>query len=127
MFDPESTAKLLARAREGEPNALEGKADPRDQMGFTHVVAMDYLPDEHHVIDKPRDYDFWRAAVNAHTGKPKLAVADLFGMEADHAGRPSDLKRYIAKTIIFLFIVEQKQKSPLSFSCSHRMNESRYE
>lgn len=43
-----------------EPHALDGPANPCDIQAFTHVFAMDYVEGENHVIDKPRDYDFWR-------------------------------------------------------------------
>ena len=43
----------------GEPHA---RADPQphNQQAFTCCFAMDYLDGENHVIDKPREYDFWR-------------------------------------------------------------------
>lgn len=80
-----------SQAQTGEPLALEGPADPRDQMAFTHVIAMDYLPGEDHTIEKPRQYDVWRA-------QGKLAVPDLFGHARDHFGRPVDPARYVAAT-----------------------------
>jgi hypothetical protein len=67
-----------------------------DQMGFTHLLAMDYLPGEDHTIAKPRDYDFWRAARNVHSGRPKLPVNDLFGTEKDYFNRPVNPKAYTA-------------------------------
>lgn len=85
-----------SQAETGEPNALEGPANPRDQMGFTHCLAMDHLPGEEHVIEKPRDYDFWRKAVSAHSGRPKLPVNDLFGHERDYFGRTVAPKSYMA-------------------------------
>lgn len=85
-----------ARADTGEPNALADGADPLDQMGFTHCLAMDYLPGENHVIAKPRDYDFWRNSKSAHSGKPKLPVADFFGLEKDYFGRPVKANSYTA-------------------------------
>jgi len=80
-----------SQAQTGEPTALEGPADPRDQMGFTQVIAMDYLPGEEHVIEKPRDYNVWHR-------QNKLHVADLFGHTHEHFGRPVDPKRYVAAT-----------------------------
>lgn len=44
-----------------EPHALDGPADPKDIQAFTYCFAMDYLEGENHVIDKPKDYDFWRS------------------------------------------------------------------
>jgi hypothetical protein len=49
-----------SQAQTGEPNALEGEADPLDQQSHSWTFVMDYLPNENHVIDKPESYDFWR-------------------------------------------------------------------
>ncbi|MGB3778679.1 MAG: FAD-dependent oxidoreductase [Tunicatimonas sp.] len=53
----------------GELHAPE-RADPTNQQAFTMCLAMDYVPDTEasaagmpvteNLIDKPRDYDFWR-------------------------------------------------------------------
>ena len=43
----------------GELHAPE-KANPDNNQAFTVCFAMDYLPGEDHIIEKPRDYDFWR-------------------------------------------------------------------
>lgn len=96
LGDIERVVGAESRADTGEPNALAGPADPLDQMGFTHCLAMDYLPGEEHVIAKPRDYDFWRNAVNAHSGRPKLPVSDLFGFAKDYFGRPVKPASYTA-------------------------------
>jgi hypothetical protein len=52
----------------GELHAAE-KEDPNNQQAFTMCFAVDYDPNGEHVIDKPREYDFWRAFV------PKLRPA----------------------------------------------------
>jgi len=67
----ESVVGAESQAETGEPNALAGAANPLDQMGFTHIAALDYLPGEEHVIAKPRDYDHWR---------PHFGRQDPFGM-----------------------------------------------
>jgi hypothetical protein len=36
------------------------KADPGNQQAFTVCLAMDYVPGESHLINKPAEYDFWR-------------------------------------------------------------------
>ena len=41
-----------------ELHALE-KANPTNNQAFTHCFAMDYLPGENHIIDKPKEYDQW--------------------------------------------------------------------
>lgn len=48
-----------AKSDTNELHAAE-KADPRNQQAFTVCFAMDYVPGGNHVIDKPRDYAFWR-------------------------------------------------------------------
>ena len=44
----------------GEPHAAP-VADPLDMQAMTWCFAIDYLPGEDHTIDRPEDYDFWRA------------------------------------------------------------------
>jgi len=41
-----------------EPHA-PAQADPNNQQAFTICFAVDYVPGEHHVIPKPKEYDFW--------------------------------------------------------------------
>lgn len=43
----------------GEPNAKPA-AEPGNLQGFTSCFVMDYLPGENHVLDRPRDYAYWR-------------------------------------------------------------------
>jgi hypothetical protein len=106
LGDIERVVGAESQAETGEPTALEGAANPRDQMGFTHIVAMDYLPGQEHVIDKPRDYERWRDSQNSHSAtspssESKLFVPDLFGAKRDHFGRSVDLTRYIPSTWSF--------------------------
>lgn len=99
----------------GEPNALEGDADPLDQMGFTHVFAVDHLPGEDHTIEKPRDYDFWRGHANPHSGKPKLTMPDLFGHAKDHFGQPVSHDRYTSSVWSFRRMLCQGNFVPGAF------------
>ncbi|HOX02175.1 MAG TPA: FAD-dependent oxidoreductase [Candidatus Paceibacterota bacterium] len=85
-----------SQAETGEPNALEGPADPMDQMGFTHVFAMDYLPGEDHTIERPRDYARWRNPSAGSASRSPLTVADLFGHERDYFGRPVRAGAYVS-------------------------------
>ncbi|PXY27955.1 FAD-dependent oxidoreductase [Prauserella muralis] len=48
-----------SEADTGEPHALPGPADPFDQQALTWCVALEHGSGEH-VIERPRDYDFWR-------------------------------------------------------------------
>ncbi|MCY4527055.1 MAG: FAD-dependent oxidoreductase [Anaerolineaceae bacterium] len=49
-----------SQAQTGELHALPGDPDPLDQQAVTWCFAMDWLPGENHVIERPQDYDFWR-------------------------------------------------------------------
>lgn len=51
-----------ARAETHELHALE-EADPSNNQSFTMCFAMDYRPNENHVIDRPESYEYWRAYV----------------------------------------------------------------
>lgn len=53
-----------ARSETNELHAPE-KADPANNQAFTMCFAMDHVAGENHVIDKPREYDFWRNHVPA--------------------------------------------------------------
>ncbi len=48
-----------AKSETTEPHAKE-KAQPNNLQGFTFCFALDYLRDEDHTIDRPRDYAYWR-------------------------------------------------------------------
>jgi hypothetical protein len=50
----------------GELHAPE-KANPENNQAFTVCFAIDYVPGENHVIEKPKEYDFWKNFV------PKMA------------------------------------------------------
>jgi hypothetical protein len=51
-----------SRNETGEPHAPDA-AQPANMQAFTWCFAVDHLPGETHIIDKPADYDFWRAYV----------------------------------------------------------------
>jgi hypothetical protein len=59
FIDATPQGELLALAGVEEPHASE-HADPRDQQAITVCFAMEFLPEEDHTIDKPRQYEFWR-------------------------------------------------------------------
>lgn len=48
-----------SRIETGELHAPE-KADPSNSQAFTVCFAMDHITGEDHVIEKPRDYEFWK-------------------------------------------------------------------
>lgn len=47
-----------SRSQTGEMHAPE-ESEPENQQAFTYCFAMDYIPGENHIIDKPENYDFW--------------------------------------------------------------------
>ncbi len=51
-----------SRKETGELHAPE-KADSGNQQAFTVCLAMDYVPGERNLINKPAQYDFWRSHV----------------------------------------------------------------
>jgi hypothetical protein len=53
-----------SRRETGEPRAKE-QAEPDNHQSFTCCFAMDYVAGEDHVIERPRDYAFWRDHVPA--------------------------------------------------------------
>jgi len=97
----ESVVGAESRAETGEPLALDGPANPREQMVFTHVFALEHRPGEEHVIARPREYDFWRNAQSSRGAGPKFAIPDLFGVRQDHFGRPIKPGAYVASTWSF--------------------------
>lgn len=46
-----------------ETNELHapGQADPENNQAFTMCFAMDYVPGQNNIIEKPKEYDFWRS------------------------------------------------------------------
>lgn len=46
----------------GELHAPE-KADPNNNQALTYCFAMDYLPDENHIIAKPEKYGYWSSLI----------------------------------------------------------------
>lgn len=55
-----------SKSQTKELHAAE-KAEPNNQQAFTMCFAMDYVPGANNVIDKPKEYEFWRNHV------PKLS------------------------------------------------------
>lgn len=62
MTGTEYVTGTESKAETNELHAPE-KADPQNNQSFTMCFAMDHVPGENHVIDKPRDYDFWKAHI----------------------------------------------------------------
>jgi len=94
----ESVIGAESQAETGEPLAVEGPAEPHEQMVFTHVFALDHLPGESHIIAKPRDYDHWKQAKSHRGDFPKFTLPDLLGDKRDHFGRVPKPGSYVAST-----------------------------
>jgi len=62
------------------------KANPNSNQAFTMCFAIDYVPGERHVIEKPRDYEFWVKHV------PDLEPAWAGKLLAWHYSDPRTLK-----------------------------------
>jgi FAD dependent oxidoreductase len=56
----ESVVGAESAASTGEPHALDGPADPRDQQAITWCAALEWRPGEDHTIDRPAGYEFWQ-------------------------------------------------------------------
>ncbi|QEC52371.1 FAD dependent oxidoreductase [Anseongella ginsenosidimutans] len=57
-----------SQSETGEPSAMEGPPQPDRIQPFTHLIAIDYLPGEDHVIEKPASYEKWRGSFKNLTG-----------------------------------------------------------
>jgi len=60
MTETEYVTGAEAKAETGEPNAVEGEAQPENVQGLTWVMALGYDPSGDHTIEKPSDYEKWR-------------------------------------------------------------------
>jgi hypothetical protein len=111
----ESVIGAEAKAETGEPLAVDGPAEPHEQMIFTHVFALDHLPGEEHVIDKPRDYDLWKSAQSHRGNFPKFTLPDLFGAKHDHLRRPVKPGAYVPSTWNFRRVLCRENFAPGAF------------
>lgn len=55
----ESVIGAESIAQTGEPHALE-TANPMDQQAISYCFALSHHEGENHVIEKPREYEFWQ-------------------------------------------------------------------
>jgi hypothetical protein len=74
-----------AASETGEPHAKE-KAEPGNLQGFTCCFAMDYLADEDHTIDRPRDYDYWRAFTMTTAAQKSYHILNFEEMDSKKIG-----------------------------------------
>ncbi|GLU52648.1 FAD-dependent oxidoreductase [Dyadobacter frigoris] len=59
MTGTEFVTGAESKSETNELHAPE-KADPSNNQAFTVCFAIDYVPGENHVIEKPKQYDFWK-------------------------------------------------------------------
>lgn len=108
LTDTEYVTGSEARSDTGELHAAD-VANPSNQQAFTMCFAVDHLKGENHTIDRPREYDFWRAFVpkltppwpgrlldftytHPRSGKPKRLGFDPLG--GSSSGGAMNLWRY---------------------------------
>lgn len=65
-----------SKSETGELHAPEF-GDKDNQQAFTLCFALDYVPGENHVIEKPENYDFWKSFVPALTPSWSGRLLDL--------------------------------------------------
>lgn len=65
-----------SKSETGELHAPD-KANPTNNQAFTVCFAIDYVPGEDHVIEKPLEYDFWRDHVPPLTPAWSGKILDL--------------------------------------------------
>ena len=75
-----------AKADTKELHALE-KADPTNNQAFTICYAMDYVPGANLVIDKPKDYEFWKSYIPTLT--PAWAPGHLLSLNYSAPNEPT--------------------------------------
>jgi hypothetical protein len=112
----ESVIGAESREETGEPLAVEGPAQPLEQMVFTHLFALEYRPGEDHTIDRPASYDFWLNATSHRGNYPKFTLPDLFGAGHDHFGRPVNPASYLPNTWSFRRILCRENFEPGAFA-----------
>lgn len=55
-----------SRDETGEPHALSGDHETDNVQGFTWCAVVGWDPEGDHTIERPREYDFWRAYQPTH-------------------------------------------------------------
>ena len=108
LADVEHIIGAESQAQTSELHALPGAPDPLDQQAITWCFAVDWLPGENHVIERPQDYDFWRGYQADFWPGPQLGWEDVHpitletryraifdsGETSGRRGRPADFWHY---------------------------------
>jgi hypothetical protein len=66
-----------SKADTGEPHAVDGPAQPGNQQGVTHCFALSHHPGEDYTIEKPAQYDAWRAYEPSFWPGPLIGWSDV--------------------------------------------------
>jgi hypothetical protein len=74
-----------ASSETGEPHA-KAQAEPGNLQGFTFCFAMDYLADEDHIVERPREYDYWRAFTMPSSAKESYHLLNLEERDSKRIG-----------------------------------------
>jgi hypothetical protein len=61
----------------GEPHAIEGAPDARDQQAISWCFALDYMPEQDHTIEEPEGYQFWGGYRSDFWPGPQLGWEDV--------------------------------------------------
>ncbi len=77
-----------SHAQTGEMHARTDIPNPLDQQAISWCFAIDYLPGETHVIEKPTDYDFWRGYQADFWPAPQLSWQYPEPVDLQTVGRP---------------------------------------
>ncbi|MFD1887215.1 FAD-dependent oxidoreductase [Paenibacillus wenxiniae] len=76
-----------ARSDTDEPHALE-EAEPLDMQSITHVAAVDYIEGGDFTIERPAEYDYWKAY------KPSFSEYPILSWYATDANDTTKLKEF---------------------------------
>lgn len=61
LGDIEHVIGTESREQTGELHAPDGPPNPLEQQALTWCFAIDWSPETNNVIEKPRDYEFWKS------------------------------------------------------------------
>jgi hypothetical protein len=85
MTGTEFSVGAEAQSETQEEHAL-AVAEPDAMQPFTMGFAMEYFEGENHVIDKPREYDFWRGYMPRNQADNKFPLFSFSDPEAAKVG-----------------------------------------
>ncbi|MDR3690539.1 MAG: FAD-dependent oxidoreductase [Fimbriimonas sp.] len=77
MTHTEYAVGAESRAQTNEPNAVDGPEEPSNLQGLTWVFAMAYDEGSHRIIDKPEQYERWKAFQPSFWPGPLIGFDDL--------------------------------------------------